>query len=128
MSLRMHVCAASAINYCVYVNYYWYCLRKQLALVCISQVSNQLIVKLKTPCSSRTCQKSQLHASICHYSVSQVKRQENSWLVKYKMRMGISLSPHRVHESLACETTTYVYTSFISDLVPAKSVAVRKNV
>jgi len=30
--------------------------------------------------------------------------------------MGISLSPHRVRESLACETTTYVYTSFISDL------------
>ena len=45
VSLWMHVWAASAINnYCVHVNYY--CLCKQLALVCISQVSNQLIVTL----------------------------------------------------------------------------------
>jgi len=42
----MRVCAASAINnYCVHVNYY--CLRKQLALVCIPRASKQLILTLR---------------------------------------------------------------------------------
>ena len=46
VSLRMRICAASAIsNYCVHVNYY--CLRKQLALVRISQALKQLIVTLR---------------------------------------------------------------------------------
>ena len=45
VSLRMHICATSAINnYCVHANYY--CLRKQLALVRIPQAMKWLIVTL----------------------------------------------------------------------------------
>ena len=40
---QLHLCSFCN-NYCVYVNYY--CLCKQLALACILQVSNQLIVTL----------------------------------------------------------------------------------